>query len=341
MIKTAVVILNWNGENFLKKFLPGVISNSVSDFTRVFVVDNGSNDGSVDYCKTKHPEVELIILDKNYGFTGGYNKSLFQIDAEYFVLLNSDIEVQKNWIEPIIDLMDSDSSIGACMPKIKSFDNPNYFEYAGASGGFIDKFGYPFCRGRIISNIEEDKNQYNEVSEIFWATGACLFVKASAYKDLGGLDDHFFAHMEEIDLCWRMKNAGYKIYCQPKSVVHHVGGGTLPNNSPRKIFLNYRNNLLLLYKNLPKNKLYTTIFTRMVLDGLSASIYLLKGEFSFFTAVFKAHIDFYKKLKLYRKKRLLIQKNLKSNLSFKEIYPKSIVFSFYIKRKTSFKELKF
>ena len=340
MLKTAIVILNWNGQKFLEKFLPFLIKNTHSDNSEIIIADNNSQDGSIDFLKTNYPNLRLIIHDKNYGFTGGYNKALKQIEAEYFVLLNSDIEVSNNWLNPLVELMDSDKSIGACQPKIKSYYKKSYFEYAGASGGFIDKYGYPFCRGRILGTIEEDVEQYDDVIDVFWATGACLFVRAELYNQLGGLDDDFFAHMEEIDFCWRLKNLGYRVVVNPKSQVFHVGGGTLPNNSPFKLYLNFRNNLFLLYKNAPKGKLFAKIFSRMILDGISGILFLCQFSFSSTGAIIKAHRHFYcnrKKLHIKRKK-LLSNKTVSYH---KEIYPRSIVFDYFIRRKKKFNQLRF
>lgn len=336
--KTAVVILNWNGEHFLKKFLPSVIKYSISDSTKVYVADNGSTDNSVSTLRKEFPEVELILFDKNHGFTGGYNKALNKISAKYFVLLNSDVEVSENWLNPLVQFMDENDTVAACQPKILSYHQKDYFEYAGAAGGFIDKFGYPFCRGRILDKVEKDEEQYNEPSEIFWATGACMFVRAELYKKYGGLDEDFFAHMEEIDLCWRLKNAGYSIYYIPDSKVYHVGGGALPNDSPRKLYLNFRNNLYLLYKNLNSSQLFIVIFTRLMLDGISALMYLAGLKFKSFIAVFKAHVHFYRHIPELRKKRSSNQ--LKLN-QIKEIYPKSIVFGYFLKKRHYFRSLKF
>lgn len=340
MLKVAIVILNWNGKKYLEQFLPALIQNTNIDNCKIIVADNNSNDGSIEFLKENYSQIEVIIHDKNYGFTGGYNKALNQIDAEYFVLLNSDIEVTPNWLNPLIQTLDSDKSIAACQPKIKSFHNKNQFEYAGASGGFIDKYGYPFCRGRILDTIEKDTNQYNSVIDVFWATGACLVIKADIYKSVGGLDDDFFAHMEEIDLCWRLKNQGYRIVVNPESEIFHVGGGTLPNNSPFKLYLNYRNNLFLLYKNLPKGKLFPVLFSRMVLDGISAILFMLKFSFASFGAVIKAHLHFYASLKTLRikRKKLLLNKAVHQH---KEQYPKSIVFDYFIHKKKTFELLKF
>src|SRR6056297_4292389 len=338
MIKTAVVILNWNGKKYLEQFLPHIINHSKQSDTEIIIADNNSTDDSVKFLEKNYPEIKIILLDKNYGFAGGYNRALQQIKAEYYILLNSDIEVTENWLSPLVELMESDETIAACQPKIKAFHQKNLFEYAGASGGFIDKYGYPFCRGRILDTLEKDTGQYNNISQIFWATGACLVIKSNLFHQLGGFDDDFFAHMEEIDLCWRLKNSGFKIFVNPKSEVFHVGGGTLPI-SPFKLYLNYRNNLFLLYKNLPTGKLFPTIFIRMVLDGLSASIYLLKFSFRNFTAVFKAHIHFYqslKKLRLKRKKLLLNR----SNSNHKEILKGSIVIKYFFRKIRFFSQLK-
>lgn len=337
-IKIAIVILNWNGETLLRQFLPSVVKYSKDEGNLVVIADNGSSDNSIAYVKASFPDVKCILFDKNYGFTGGYNKALQQIDAEYFVLLNSDVEVSENWIEPIVKMMDSDKEIAAAMPKILSFHNKTQFEYAGASGGYIDKFGYPFCRGRIISKTEEDKSQYDTVKDVFWASGAAMFVRADLYKKFGGLDEDFFAHMEEIDLCWRFKNAGYRIIINPESKVFHVGGGTLSNNNPNKIFLNHRNNLFLLLKNLPKHKIIPIIFIRLILDGFSGTVYLLTFKFNFFFAVLKAHFSFYSQIKKMIKKRS--NQDIKVS-NHKEIYQKSIVFSYFFKKKDTFDKLKF
>ena len=342
-MKTAVVILNWNGRSFLEKFLPGLLS-SVKGDSRVIVADNGSDDGSLEYLAQAHPQLRTIALDRNYGFTGGYNRAFDQIEAQYFLLINSDIEVDPDWLYPLEEWMDLHADCGACAPKILSYEQRDSFEYAGAAGGCIDRFGFPFCRGRIMQHIEKDEGQYDMPDEAFWASGACLMVRASAWRELGGLDERFFAHMEEIDFCWRAKLAGWKIHIVPRSRVWHVGGGTLPNNSPFKLLLNYRNNLLMLGQNLPRTlallslmemmdilepvdevstdefhasseifrgedgeirksfiegcvalghtKASWTIFRRMLLDGCSAIVYLLRGDWKFFKAVVNAHREY-------------------------------------------------
>jgi len=338
MLKTAIVILNWNGKKYLEQFLPALIKYTQDPNTEIIIADNDSQDDSIDFLSKNHPTIRQIILDKNYGFAGGYNRTLSQIEAEYFVLLNSDIEVSENWLKPLIKILDSDSTIAACQPKIKSFHQKDHFEYAGAGGGFIDKYGYPFCRGRILDKMEIDNGQYNDITDIFWATGACMVIRSEVYKKVDGLDDDFFAHMEEIDLCWRLKNLGYRIVYNPESTVYHVGGGTLPNNSPFKLYLNFRNNLFLLYKNLPKGKLFPILFPRMILDGLSAITFLLKLSLPSFNAVLKAHFHFYKSLKTLRQKRkkLLLNKVVTNH---KEIYSKSILLDYFLRKKQFFKKL--
>ncbi|MCK4698899.1 MAG: glycosyltransferase family 2 protein [Bacteroidales bacterium] len=337
MYKIAIVILNWNGREFLDRFLPGVVRHSSFPGVKIIVADNGSSDDSVEFIKNKFKNVEIIELDKNYGFAGGYNKAFEKINSEYYILLNSDIEVSGNWIEPIIKNMDDDQDVAAAMPKILSYQNRLKFEYAGAAGGFIDKWGYPFCRGRILNNIEPDSNQYNNSIEIFWASGACLFIKSRIFHDAGGFDDDFFAHMEEIDLCWRIKNLGYKIYCYPCSQVYHVGGGTLPNETPAKLFLNFRNNLWLLLKNLPDNKLYPVLIIRKILDGLAAMKFYLTFDWKKGNAVFKAHISYYKHFRKMKQKRK--SANFKNKDMPSSVYKKSILISYFLRKKKTFNEL--
>lgn len=292
---TAVVILNWNGKHYLERFLPGVVKYSSSESSFVVIADNGSTDGSLEWISHHYPSVKVISFNTNLGFTGGYNKALFQIEAEYFILLNSDVEVTPGWIDKMHEGFAAHPNAGIAMPKILSAFEKEYFEYAGASGGFIDLLGYPFCRGRILSNIEKDRAQYNRDTTIFWASGAAMMVKSSIYRELEGLDENFFAHMEEIDFCWRAQLAGYEIWAFPSAVVYHVGGGTLPNNSPKKLLLNYRNNLFMLYKNLSAARRYPVIILRMLLDGLSAIVYLLQGKRNFYKAVVHAHKEFWSK----------------------------------------------
>jgi GT2 family glycosyltransferase len=338
MTKVAVVILNWNGNKYLKQFLPSVVEYSAIDGVEIWVADNGSTDASISLLSSEFPTVKILQLDKNYGFTGGYNRALAKIEAEYFVLLNSDIEVTPNWIEPVIKYMDTYPEVGAAMPKLLAFNNKVQFEYAGAAGGFIDLLGFPFCRGRLLSETESDSGQYDDIIDIFWATGACMFVRAKLFHEMGGLDEDFFAHMEEIDFCWRIKNRGHKVVYIPDSKVYHVGGGTLPNNNPRKLFLNYRNNLYLLYKNLPKGRVVRVLFLRMILDGASALMYLLQGNFSFFMAVPKAHFSFYSTIGKFAKKR---KENLKLRTVHKhpEMFRRSIVYSFFVRKVRKFSDL--
>ena len=308
-IKTTIVILNWNGKNLLEKFLPNTLADNLN--SEVIIADNNSSDDSIKFLKENYPNVKIIKNDGNFGYAKGYNLALKQIDSEYFVLLNSDIKATKDWISPIISLMDSDKTISACQPKLLDYTNRNKFEYAGGSGGYIDKLGYPFCRGRIFDFLEEDKGQYNDTTEVFWATGACLFVRSSHFWEVGGLDSDFFAHQEEIDLCWRLKNKGYKIMVEPKSVVYHVGGGTLQVGSPFKTYLNFRNNLYMLFKNLPLSSLFIIIPIRLVLDGIASISFLAnKKGISHLFAVMKAHFSFYFKIPtLISKRRKISQRS--------------------------------
>lgn len=318
-MRIAVVILNWNTEGFLRKFLPGLVrSVEAVHGAEVVVADNASTDGSVQVVRELFPDVEILVFERNLGFTGGYNEAFRLLEQshpemEYFLLINSDIEVGQAWLEPLVEWMDTHPECGACAPKLHSYQQRDMFEYAGAAGGFIDKYGYPFCRGRVLKTLERDMGQYDSPAEVFWATGACLMVRSELWKRLGGLDSRFFAHMEEIDLCWRMKLEGYSVNVVPSSMVWHVGGGTLPASSPMKLFLNYRNNLLMLSNNLSKHyaveeyregrgavqaaqrgirRARRRIFERMVLDGMSALVYLLTFKWSYFKAVIRAHNDF-------------------------------------------------
>ena len=290
MAKVAVVILNYNGEEMLRRFLPTVLENTPG--ADVVVVDNDSTDSSVALVKERFPAVRLIVLDRNYGFADGYNKAMAMVDAEYALLLNSDVEVTPGWIEPLVEALDTDADVAACQPKVLDYKRKSFFEYAGAAGGFIDRYGYPFCRGRIFDTVEEDKGQYDNMSDIFWATGAAMLVRTAVYREAGGLDGTFFAHMEEIDLCWRMRARGYRIVCVPASKVYHVGGATLSAANPHKTYLNFRNNLLMLYKNLPANELGGVMRLRRVLDYVAAFKFALTGESGHFKAVLRARRDF-------------------------------------------------
>lgn len=338
MIKTAVVILNWNGIKLLQKFLETVIRFTPNNDTRVYIADNGSTDESVKWISDNFKDIVLINLETNFGFAGGYNRALNQIDAKYYVLLNSDIEVTEGWLNPLVRFMDQNPGTASCQPKIKSFQNKDYFEYGGAAGGYIDKFGYTFCRGRIFDCIEKDNGQYDNPADIFWSSGACMIVRSGAWKQCGGLDDDFFAHMEEIDMCWRFHLAGFRVACVPESVVYHVGGGALHYDSPYKTYLNFRNNLFLLYKNLPDNTLHTILFVRKLLDGLAAIIFLIKGKPGNVKAIWKAHVDYYKSIKRLKEKRRFVL-DLSISSATGKLMNKSVVFRFYIKGEKTFSSL--
>jgi GT2 family glycosyltransferase len=331
--KTAVVILNWNGKQFLEKFLGTVVECSVEE-ADVYVADNASQDGSVEFIQSTFPMVKLIRHQSNLGFTGGYNEALKQIDADYYILLNSDIEVTPHWITPVIEMMESDPDIAACQPKLLDYYHRDKFEYAGASGGFIDKYGYPFCRGRMFQTLEEDNGQYDDIADVFWATGACFFVRSKVFHELGGFDNRFFAHMEEIDFCWRAKNRGYRIMVCPQSKVFHVGGGTLPKQSWRKTFLNIRNNNIMLFKNLPSDRLFQVFLLRLLLDGLAAVKFFLDGGFRNLLAVAKAHWQFFGMIpQLRRERKNTARKNVTA------VYQKSVVAAYFIRRKKTFSAL--
>lgn len=332
-MRTAVVILNWNGRKYLERFLPPLIRYS-SGKAEIIVADNASEDDSITFLETNYPDVRIIRNNSNEGFAKGYNMALNQVDADYYILLNSDIEVTQDWISPVIDMMEKDPSIAACQPKIRSCIDRSRFEYAGAAGGFIDKYGYPFCRGRLFQTLEEDLGQYDDTTEIFWATGACMFVRADIFRKAGGLDEDFFAHMEEIDLCWRLKNLGYKIMYCPDSVVFHIGGGTLPKISWRKTYYNFRNNFYLLYKNLPDDLLMEVFLKRFFLDGIAAMKFLFTAGFKDFWAIYKAHMTFYSTLSKTRAKR----KNL-PHAPLHKVYRKNIVFEYFLRKKRKFTDL--
>jgi hypothetical protein len=332
-VRTAVVILNWNGRKYLEQFLPSLIQYS-SEEAEIIVADNASSDDSISFLESHFPSVKIIRNSSNEGFARGYNLALKQVEADYYILLNSDIEVTPDWIHPVIEMMEKDPSIAACQPKIRSFSDRSKFEYAGAAGGFIDKYGYPFCRGRIFQSIEEDFGQYDDAIEIFWATGACMFVRADLFNKAGGLDEDFFAHMEEIDLCWRLKNLGYKIMYCPKSVVYHIGGGTLPKISWRKTYYNFRNNFVLLYKNLPDNLVNEVFSKRLILDGIAAMKFLFTAGFKDFWAIYKAHQSFYSTLGKTKAKRKLL-----NHAPLHKVYKKNIVFEYFLRNKKKFTDL--
>jgi GT2 family glycosyltransferase len=331
----AIVILNWNGKKFLQQFLPSVIA-SLYFNKRVIVADNASTDDSVTFLKQHYPQIEILQNSNNEGFAKGYNTALKQVKSDYYVLLNSDVEVTENWITPIIDLMESDTAIAACQPKLLDWNNKRKFEYAGASGGWMDSFGYPFTRGRVFDICELDKGQYDTVQQCFWASGAALFIKASVYHELGGLDEYFFAHQEEIDLCWRLQLAGYKIYVQPAAVVYHVGGGTLPKGNSKKTYLNFRNNLIMLAKNLSLANALWKIPVRLMLDALAAWKELLTGDSGYYRAVLKAHVHFFRWM-LFEKKQSTFP--VKKAGKLKGWYNRSIVWQYFIKNKKTFLEI--
>ena len=334
----SIVILNWNGEKFLKKYLPILIKNTIADDIEIVVADNGSTDNSIELIKSSFTEVRTILFDKNYGFAGGYNKALSQIEAEYFVLLNSDVEVTESWLDPLLKYMDQHKDVAACQPKILSQVNRSYFEHAGASGGFIDKYGFPFCRGRIFGKVEQDNGQYDTIIDIFWASGACLMIRSEAFNKVGGLDDDFFAHMEEIDLCWRLKNRAYRIVCIPESIVYHVGGGTLNVEHPYKTYLNFRNNLFMLYKNLPNATLKKTLNTRFWFDYLAAFQMFITGKTKNAISVFKARKDFKNRVIYFKEKR---NDNLlySTIMDHPEMLQKSLVFEYYLSGKIFFSKV--
>jgi hypothetical protein len=331
----AVVILNFNGQHFLAKFLPKVLETSTR--AEVIVADNGSTDNSVAWMEENFPQVRLIRSSINEGYAGGYNTALAQVNADFYVLMNSDIEPKPNWLDGIMSYMESNPSVAAAQPYILSFDNPSKFEYAGAAGGYWDSFGYPFCRGRLFDTVEDNIGQY-PTSLVNWATGACLVVRAKAYWEVGGLDADFFAHMEEIDFCWRLQRAGYQVAAVSTSEVLHVGGGTLPQGNPRKTYLNFRNNLILLYKNWDPKSKWRTIFSRMVLDGIAGIQFTLKGEFNQLLAILKAHRDFYGYVFSQKGKANLAVSQQKN---WVKSYPKSIVWGYFIQGIRSFQSLKF
>jgi GT2 family glycosyltransferase len=334
--KVAVVILNWNGLDFLRSFLPSVCASTYSNLD-IIVGDNASNDDSVSFLRENYPQIKISINDQNYGFAGGYNRVLSELDHDYYVLLNSDVEVEPGWIEPVIQLMEKDISIAAAQPKILSQSNKKLFEYAGAAGGFLDIFGYPFCRGRIFDSVEVDSSQYDKSSEIFWASGAAFFIKRSNWLEMNGLDEDFFAHMEEIDLCWRLKNNNYKIMYCAESTVFHVGGGTLKAENPFKTYLNFRNNLVLLQKNLPAARAIVIIFLRFWLDLISVFKYLLDGKPKNALAISKAHVYFIQNLVRNSAKSRLIPKHTTNKNG---LYSGSIVWDYFVSNKKTFTSLK-
>lgn len=338
MIRTSVVILNWNGRKLLEQFLPSVVQHSLSDDCNVIVADNASDDESVAFIKANHPQVQVIKLDKNYGFAEGYNKAIGQLDTEYVVLLNSDVETTPGWIQSLVDYMDGHPEVAALQPKILSYKDKSHFEYAGACGGFIDRYGYPFCRGRILDVVEEDNGQYDTVIPVFWATGACLCVRRKDYIEAGGLDGRFFAHMEEIDLCWRLNARGKRVMCEPASVVYHVGGASLSHDNPKKMYLNFRNNLLMIYKNIPQRQYYFTFTVRILFDMMAFARLLLQGRFESAYAVLGAYRDYLSMRPSYK----LTRKENLSKTVVKHIatqYRGSVLIDFYFRRKKKYDDL--
>ena len=326
-MKIAVVILNWNGKKLLEQFLPSVVQNSPE--ATVYIADNASTDDSISFVKEHFPSVQIIKNEYNLGYAQGYNEALKQVDADIFALVNSDVEVTQNWLQPILETFKNEPNTAIVQPKILDYKHKEYFEYAGAGGGFIDKYGFPFCRGRIFDTIEKDNGQYNDTCDIFWASGACFFIRSSVFKELNGFDGDFFAHQEEIDLCWRAINKNYTIKYNGLSTIYHVGGATLNEGNPKKTFLNFRNSLFMLTKNLPKEKLFKILFIRMLLDGIAGVRFLFQGKFAHFFAVLKAHFHYYHSINRNLKKRAEFQVSSYFNRN-------SIVFDNYIKKRHNF-----
>ena len=336
MKRVAVVILNWNGEKMLREFLPDVVRHSTG--AEIVVADNASTDGSLQMLEREFPMVRRIVLDRNHGFAQGYHLALEQVDAEFYLLLNNDVQVGADWLSPLVEYMDKNPHVAACQPKLLCHWDRTRFEYAGASGGYIDAWGYPYCRGRVMGTVEEDKGQYDEPASLLWATGAALMIRREAYWQAGGLDGRFFAHQEEIDLCWRLRSRGYGIACVPQSKVWHVGGGTLPKDSPHKTYLNFRNNLLLLYKNLPSERLETVMRVRFWLDALASVQFLLTGKWGSFLAVWRGRRDFFRMRPQFVADR---DRNLKAAVQspVPEQTAVSILWQYYARGKKTFKEI--
>ena len=339
MNKIAIVILNWNGVDMMRRYLTDMVNYSIVDNAVVYVADNASTDDSVEMLRSEYPQVKVILLEKNWGFAEGYNKALSQIEAEYYVLLNSDVKVTHHWLQPLVEFMDAHRDVAACQPKLLSIIDTDSFEYAGACGGFIDLYGYPFCRGRVFNTIERDKGQYDTAMPILWATGACMMIRSSDYRNAGGFDGRFFAHNEEIDLCWRLRLLGRKVYCIPDSAVFHLGGGTLPKSNPMKTYLNFRNNLTMLYKNLPDRELRKVMRMRFWLDWLAALQMLLLGRsIGDFKAVIKARMAFKAWKNDFRHDRETIQSTAKVDAVPERICI-SILWQYYIKRNKTFRQI--
>jgi GT2 family glycosyltransferase len=329
--KVAVVILNWNGSKYLEEFLPGVLQSGYPGL-EVVVADNASTDGSMALLQSHFPSVKTIRHNQNGGFAKGYNDALIQVKADYYIILNNDVAITPGWVEPAIRLMEENPGIGAVQPKIRSYHQKSHFEYAGACGGWIDRYGFPFARGRVFDSCEPDEGQYDDATPVFWASGAALFVRASVFHALNGFDESFFAHQEEIDLCWRMQLAGHAVWVCPASVVYHVGGGTLPAGNPRKVFLNFRNNLVMMYKNLPRKGKWITLWIRLLLDGVAALRFLVSGKGGSCLAVVKAHIHFFRKV-LSGREGVTTQTRL---ATLPGCYNGSIVWAYFVKKKKTF-----
>jgi len=331
MLTVAVVILNWNGRKLLEQFLPSIVNYSTNEYTKIYVADNASTDDSISFIKKTFPTVSIILNKENGGYANGYNDALKNINADVFALVNSDIEVTENWITPVVDYFLQQPEVSIIQPKIKDFKNKEYFEYAGAAGGFIDSYGYPFCRGRIFDTVEKDQNQYENTKKIFWASGACFFVRTSVFMQLNGFDESFFAHQEEIDFCWRAYNSGHQVYYLPSSEVYHVGGATLNEDNPKKTYLNFRNSLYTLTKNLPKNKLMSVIITRLILDGIAGLKFLFDKKPMHLLAILKAHVYFYSNFF-----KVLNKRSETPNKITNYYDRKSIVYQYFIKKKKIF-----
>jgi len=332
----AIVILNWNGAKFLHRFLPGVLAHA--DGARVVVADNASTDDSVEVLAREFPTVELLLLDRNFGFCEGYNQALAQVDSDFVVLLNSDVEVTLGWLRPLRTLLETNPRIAAVQPKILAYADPTYFEYAGAGGGYLDRLAYPFCRGRLFDTLERDHGQYDDPRPVAWASGACLLVRRTAWQAMGGLEPAFFAHMEEIDLCWRLQNAGYEVWYHGGSVVQHVGGGTLPKTNPRKTYLNFRNGLALLYKNAAPGELLGPMLQRLVLDGVAGLRFLAVGQVGNFWAVIRAHFSFYGAFGYWHQRRAAARPHLRA-AARQGVYNGSLVWAYFGRGKRKFSEL--
>jgi GT2 family glycosyltransferase len=339
MPPVTIVILNWNGRHWLETFLPAVRQTTYPDH-EILVVDNASTDDSCAWLRSHHPEVRLLELDQNYGFAEGNNRALPHLDTPYFVLLNSDVEVTPGWLEPLVAWMESHPQAAAVQPKIRAYHARDHFEYAGAAGGYLDRLGYPFCRGRVFDTLEEDRGQYDDPHPVLWATGACMLLRTSVVRELDLFDRHFFAHMEEIDFCWRALNHGYTIWCQPNSVVYHVGGGTLPQGNPRKTFLNVRNSLAMLHKNLPQGKVFPQILARLLLDGVWGIKLLLSGDLASIKAIYRAHWAYLRRLRYWQQRRYDFPGGPPEQWPSQGLWPGSVVWAYFVRRKKQWSALR-